>query len=169
VGGRWTCAGSFGVALLLPWTALAAEGLNLNPHWSLVLANLAVVLLLIWPVNRLLIAPLVRILQEREARSRGTGDQAGGLRTESAAASEELEAKRNQARREAAERRAAIVGRIKADEQRLIDSARAEAAESLVQVRTSIAAEAEQVRTALRAEARALAELAAERILGRAV
>lgn len=167
--GRWTCAGSFGVALLLPWTALAAEGLNLTPHWSLVFTNLAVVLLLIWPVNRLLIAPLVRILQEREARTRGSGDQAGGVRAESAAAAEQLEARRNQARREAAERRAAIVARVKAEEQRQIEAARAEAAESLAQVRASIASEAAQVRTALRDEARALAELAAERILGRAV
>ena len=169
VRGRWTCAGSFGVALLLPLAAFAAESLNLTPRPSLVLTNLAVVLLLIWPVNRLLIAPLVRILQEREARTRGSSDETGGLRAEAAAELERLEARRNQSRREAAARRVAIVARIKAEEQRLLEAARTEAAQSLAQVRASIAAEAEQARDALRDDVRALAQLAAERILGRAV
>src|SRR5262245_4295492 len=154
--------------MLLPALA-SAEGLNLAPRPSLVLTNLVVVLLLIWPVNRLLIAPLVRILQEREARTHGSADETGGLRAEAAAESERLEARRNQARREAAERRSAIVARIKAEEQRRLEAARAEAAESLAQVRASIAAEAEQARSALRDDARALAQLAAERILGRAL
>jgi F-type H+-transporting ATPase subunit b len=155
--------------MLLPALALASEGLNLSPRPSLVITNLVVVLLLIWPVNRLLIAPLVRILQEREARTQGSADETGVLRADIAAERERLEARRNQARREAAERRSTIVARIKADEQRRLEVARSEAAESLAQVRASIAAEAEQARSALRDDARSLAQLAAERILGRAL
>lgn len=168
--GRWRCAGSFGIALLvLPALALASEGLNLTPRPAFVLTNLVVVLLLIWPVNRLLIAPLVRVLQEREVRTQGSADEAGSVRAEAASELERLEARRNQARREAAERRATIVARIKAEEQRRLEAARAEAAESLAQVRTSIAAEAEQARASLRNDARSLAQLAAERILGRSL
>jgi F0F1-type ATP synthase membrane subunit b/b' len=132
-----------------------------------VLTNLALVLLLIWPVNRLLIAPLVRILQQREART--AGGEAAALRAEASAERERLAARREQSRRGAGDRRNAILARGKSAEQGVLDAARAEAAESLAQVRGSIAAEVEQVRSSLRSDARALAQLAAERILGRAL
>jgi F-type H+-transporting ATPase subunit b len=168
VRGRWISAGFSSAALaLVPGAAAAAEGLNLIPRVELVLTNLVVVLLLIWPVNRLLIAPLVRVLQEREARTQGSSDAASALRAETAAEQAQLEARRAQARREAAERRAAVLARANSEEQRLLDSARADAAQSLAQVRSSIAAEVDQARAALRSDARALAQLAAERILGR--
>ena len=165
--GRPRCAGSIGVALSLLPALAHAQGLNLIPRREFVLANLVVLLLLIWPVNRLLIAPLMRVLLEREARTRGSADQTGGLIADAEAARERLEARRKQARREAAERRSEINNRIKAEEQQRLDAARAEAAESLAAVRNSIAAEAEQARATLRSDARALAQLAAERILGR--
>jgi F-type H+-transporting ATPase subunit b len=169
VRAQWTCAAASGIALLLPGTLLAAEGLNLSPRPSLVLTNLVIVLLLIWPVNRLLIAPLVRVLQEREARTSGAGDQLAELREQGVRELEQLEARRNQARREAAERRLAILARGKAEEQRILGAAREEAAGALAQVRTSIAAELEEARAALRGDAQDLARLAAERILGRSL
>jgi F-type H+-transporting ATPase subunit b len=169
VRARWRFAGCSGLALLFPGIAFAAEGLNLNPRWSLVLTNLVTVLLLIWPVNRLLIAPLVRILQQREARTAGSSGEATALRAEAAAERGRLAARRDQARRQASDRRNAILARGKTAEQGVLDAARTQASESLAQVRSSIATELEQVRSGLRSEARALAQLAAERILGRAL
>jgi F-type H+-transporting ATPase subunit b len=167
VRARWKCAGSSGAALLLLPAVAAAADLNLAPRPWLVLTNLVVVLLLIWPVNRLLIAPLVGILKEREARTQGSTDQTGAVRSEAAAELARLEARRSEARRQAAERRSAILARGKSEEQRVLDAARGEAAQSLAQVRASIAADVEQARASLSADARALAQLAAERILGR--
>jgi len=170
VRARWNPAGYSVVAfLLVPGIAAAAEGLNLSPRPWLVLTNLAIVLLLIWPVNRLLITPLVKILQEREARTGGSSAEAAELRSQAAAERARLDARRQQTHRAAGERRNAILARGKSEEQRVVEVARVESAESLAQVRTSIAAEVEQVRSSLHTDARALAQLAAERILGRAL
>jgi F-type H+-transporting ATPase subunit b len=163
----WMTAGLWSAVWLLPASAIAAEGLNLAPRPWLVLTNLAIVLLLIWPVNRLLIAPLLKILQEREARTQGSSVEANATRAEAQAERERLEARRDRIRRDAAERRSAILARGKADEQRVLDAARSEAADSISAVRSSIAGELEQARAGLRSEANALAQLAAERILGR--
>jgi len=151
----------------IPGLAAAAEGLNLAPRPWLVLVNLAIIILLIWPVNRLLIAPLVGILREREARTEGSSGAANATLAEAQAERERLEAHREGIRREAAERRSVILARGKSEEQQLIEAARAEAAQSIASVRGSIASEVDQARAGLRGEAAALAQLAAERILGR--
>jgi F-type H+-transporting ATPase subunit b len=154
--------------LAVPTAARAAEGgLNLFPDWPLVVANLVVFALLIYPVHRLLIGPLIEVLAERERRSRGALEQAAQLGEESAAQRRGLEARLIQARGEAQALRGSILGEARSEEQRLLDVARQEAAAELGALRAGIAAEAEQARGQLRAEAQALAHEAAARVLGR--
>ena len=59
---------------LLGYPALAlagGDGLNLIPNITLLVANLNVLGLLIYPIQRWLLAPLVRVLVEREQRESG--------------------------------------------------------------------------------------------------
>jgi F-type H+-transporting ATPase subunit b len=169
VRARWNTAIPFCVAWAFPQLAAAAEGLNLAPRPWLVLTNLAIVLLLIWPINRLLIAPLVGVLREREARTQGSSNEVDALRAESQAELSRLEEIQDQIHRAAAERRSSVLSQGRADEQRVLDAARAEAAQSIGAMRATIASELEQARAGLRGEADALAQLAAERILGRSL
>ena len=66
---RHACAAS---ALALGLMALPvdahAAGLNLAPEMKLVALNIVLFVLLIYPVNRLLVQPLLRVLDERERR-----------------------------------------------------------------------------------------------------
>ncbi len=153
----------------LPGVANAAEGLNLSPNIPLLVGNLVLFALLIWPVNRLLISPLVGILQEREARTTGSTDEADTLLADAARERGQLEARRLEARRQASDRRAAILTEGKAAEQQVVDAARADAAASVAEVRGAIEGELAQARETLRDDARALAEEAAARILGRSL
>jgi F-type H+-transporting ATPase subunit b len=154
-------------ALGTPGAARAAEGLNLIPSVPLLFANLTVFALLIYPVHRLLIGPLVRVLDERERRTTGALESAAQVGRDSAQQRAELEVRLARGRAEAQERRARILAETKAEEQRRLDAARQEAASELSSLRAVIEGELEQARQSLRADARALADEAAARILGR--
>jgi F-type H+-transporting ATPase subunit b len=150
-----------------PCVGWAAEGLNLIPDPAFLIANVVLFGLLVYPVNKLMIGPLVRILREREERTAGSTDEADALLAQATLEREQLDDRSAAARRAAAERRGQILAAGKAEEQSLIDAARADAAETISQVRTSLEADLVQARDGLRADAGALAEEAAARILGR--
>jgi F0F1-type ATP synthase membrane subunit b/b' len=124
---------------------------------------------LIYPVNRLLVQPLLRVLDERESRTSGALAQSQKLADEARTARTELEAGLNEARARAQARRAAILGDGETQERALLDAAREEASRALEGVRSSVQSELAAARTSLQTEARALAREAATRILGRAV
>ena len=69
----------------IPVPALASD-LNLYPDVTTVATNIALFLLLIYPVNRLLVQPLLQVLDEREARTSGALTQASRLGEEARAA-----------------------------------------------------------------------------------
>lgn len=158
------------VALLLPGTALAAGGgaLNLIPDPAILAGNLVVFTALIYPVNRLLIAPLVRVLLERERRAHGNLSRAANLREQAAAQLADLETRLRAARARAHEQRARILAEAEVEERRILEAARADAAATVDEVRTAIAAELDAVRSELQAESRSIAAELASRILGRA-
>ena len=77
------CAGAI---LLIPSLAAAAEhGLVLVPDLPLLLALIAFFVLLIAPANALVFKPLLRVLDERDARIAGTRTKAERLEQEAAA------------------------------------------------------------------------------------
>lgn len=147
--------------------AHAAGDLVLVPDLRIVALYIVVFAILIYPVNRLLLQPLVRTLVERQRRSEGALERAASLRDEAAAAGVEVERRSATARAEAQRRRLAILSEASEEERALIGAARGDADRAIEAVRASVAAELTDARQALRNDARALARDAAARVLGR--
>ena len=160
----WPCA----LAVVLAASpAHASGGLDLIPDLQTLLINFAVLLLLIYPVNRLLLQPLVAVLQEREARTSGATERAERLADEAADARRTVEQRLQAARSDAQARRAAILAQADQEERQLIGAAREEAGREIDAGRASVADELRQASAALKDDARGLAREAASRILGR--
>ena len=164
----WLTASTILIGLASPVGAQAAE-LNLIPDAAVVATNVALFLLLIYPVNRLLVQPLLRVLDERAARTSGALAQSQQLADDARAARVDLEARQKEARARAQARRSEILGEGEIQERGVLDAARDEATQSIESVRRSIEGELVEARRALQADARALAREAATRILGRAL
>lgn len=154
----------------VPARALA-EGatLNLEPNPTWVVLNLVVFALLLYPTQRLLLGPLVRILEEREERTTGALSRAATLREQTSALQVDLEARLTRTRADAAVHRGRILEETEAEERQLLEAARAETARTLETVRSRIAEELEVARQTLREDAPALAREAVARILGRSL
>jgi F-type H+-transporting ATPase subunit b len=158
-------------------TAWASEGLELpttaGELGALVqhAAPLAFVVfpILVYAVNKMLLAPLVRILVTREERTTGAQQRAAELRIEAGRTAEQLEARLREARIQAQRTRASLLAEAEAEERRMLDLARTEAAHASAAVRSSVAAELESARLAVGAQASSLARDAAAQILGRAI
>ncbi|MCP4007165.1 MAG: ATP synthase F0 subunit B [bacterium] len=162
--------------LLLPIAALtvlgtpfdaAAAALNLSPDFQLVGLNLLVFSLLIYPVNKLVIQPLLGVIQEREELSTGTAERADGVRQESLAAQQELETQLVAMRVEAQSKRVEILGDADQQERSILEQARERAGESIDDVRRTISLELGEARQSLQSDAQTLAQEAASKILGR--
>jgi hypothetical protein len=69
-------------ASALPGVASAAGDFSLNPYWPYVAVNILVFGLLIYPVNRLLVQPLLHVLDERAAKTTGALDRVSALENE---------------------------------------------------------------------------------------
>jgi F-type H+-transporting ATPase subunit b len=152
--------------LALPGTALAA-GLNLVPNWSLVALNVAIFLLLVYPTNRFVLQPIVRVLEERERRTSGARAAAARDLETGAALQQDLEARLRAAREQAQARYAEVSAGTQGEARRLLGRAREEAHAEVETVRGAIAGELEQARRALRAESNELAREIAAKLLGR--
>ena len=150
-----------------PTTARAAEALNLIPDPAHGLVNVVVFLLLIYPVTRVLLRPLVRTLEERERRTEGALGRVDALLEEAGRLRESVESRLAAAHEEARGGRGEIIQRAEEEESRKLGAAREEAARTLEQARESIAGDVEAARESLRAEADALAQELASKVLGR--
>jgi F0F1-type ATP synthase membrane subunit b/b' len=164
------------VLLAVARSAQAAEGLELPTtleQLSALMQKSAVIAVVFVGfaivVNRLLLAPLVRVLSEREARTSGDQQRAAELRSEAGQAAERLDTRLREARIEAQRTRAALLAEGEAAERTVLDLARAEAARTSGAVRSSVASELEAARAGLRSQAQGLAREAAAQILGRAL
>ncbi len=157
-------------ALLLaaaPSAANAAGGISLVPEIEVLALNFVVLGLLIYPVNKLLIQPLIGLLGEREERSEGATALVAELAGETASLRGTVTERLGEARATAQGRRIEILAGAQEEERRLLEAARAHAAEQVASVRTSIANELETARATLQSDARELAREAAASILGR--
>lgn len=154
--------------LALPGTALAA-GLNLAPNWALVALNVAIFLLLVYPTNRFVLQPIVRVLEERERRTAGARAAAGRDLEAGAALQSDLEARLRAARERAQARYAEVSAGTQGEARRVLGRAREEAQAEIETVRVAIAGELESARGTLRAESNDLAREIAAKLLGRPV
>ncbi len=152
-----------------PALAFAASGLNLVPDLTLLAANLVVFGLLIYPTQRWLLAPVVRILTEREQRTAGALERAESIQAEAVRVREELERELARARADAQARRSGILGEAEAEQGHILEEARTDSARALEAVRSSVEGELADARRTLQSDAHALSREAAVRILGRAL
>ncbi len=156
-------------ALAVPRIAGAAAALNLNPELWITAMNVIIFGALIYPTNRFLLQPLMKVLRARIEAVEGTAGRASEIRDEALARRSDLEERLAQARAAAQSQRVRILAETEAEEKSLIDAARAAAVASVAELRETLAGELESARLALESDARALAEEAAAKILGRAL
>jgi F-type H+-transporting ATPase subunit b len=139
------------------------------PDLRLLLALIAFFVLLIAPANALVFKPLLRVLDERDARIAGTRTKAERLEQEAAAILARYEQAVREAREEGERGRRSLLTEVRAEVQREIAAARREAEGRLESARGEIAASLDSARAALRGQAQDLASQAASQVLGRAL
>ncbi len=150
--------------------AQAAEGgLVLVPDWRILVLLLAVFVGLRYALHPLLVAPLERVLEEREARIEGARARAARIGEEA----EQLHTRYREAvqrtRAEAEEARRRALAEVRSEQQRLTREARAEAERETLRARQEVESALGDARAGLRDVAELLAREAAERILGRSL
>jgi F-type H+-transporting ATPase subunit b len=164
------------VAVAAP--AHAAEGglqifpdlfLGVNPLESRYVHLLVLFVLLIFPVNALVLKPLLAVLDERTARIEGTKKRAGEVAAQAEAVFARYSEAIERARKQAEELRKGALEGARAEQARILAEARRAAEHEVGAARRSVAGALEGARQTLRAQSDALAREAAARVLGRAL
>jgi F-type H+-transporting ATPase subunit b len=162
------------VALAVP--AHAAEGglqifpdlfLGVSPLESRYVQLLVLFVLLIYPLNRLLLTPLLAVLDERGVRIEGTRKRAGELAGQAEVVLARYQAAIEQARKQAEELRQGALEGARGDQARILAEARRAAEGDVSAARSGVAQALGSARASLRAETDALAREVAARVLGR--
>jgi F-type H+-transporting ATPase subunit b len=133
----------------------------------LLVALIVLFALLVLPVNTLVFKPIFKILDEREARTTGTREQAEQIERDAQEILDRYEASVQAVRAEAEQTRRAALEAARSDSQGTANDARAEAEREIEQARNQIGNEFEAARTALRSQSQDLARQAASSVLGR--
>lgn len=144
--------------------AFAEEVVQLFPDGSLFI-HIAMVLAMIWILNRTLYRPINRVLEARERAKGGRSSEAEELLREA-------EAKDTQYQREMLDARSAGYSLIEkehkkatADREKKLAAAKATAADDLAAGRSGLEGQAEEARAAIKTEAQKLADDIAANIL----
>ena len=145
-----------------------AESIGAPVGWNLV------ILLLLFPamlpfVNAFVLKPLLRVLDEREARTTGTRAKAEKLEQDAAAILLRYESAVRATRDESERGRRGLLTEVRSETQREIAAARGDAEARLESARGEITSALASARAGLRAEAQELARQAASQVLGRAL
>jgi F-type H+-transporting ATPase subunit b len=150
--------------------ALASEGtLEIIPDPRLVALLLVFFLLLVPVLQRLLLAPLLGVLDEREERIEGTQTRAAALNQEAEGELARHEAAVRAARAEAERAFKATIAAAQAHHAESIDAARSESAQLIESARQELSTLVGEARQVLLTQTRELAREAAGRILGRSL
>lgn len=133
------------------------------------LIQLAIILTVMILLNQILFKPMLRILEERKARTEGRRKAAVELDGKAEAVWADYQKRIQEARVEADRTRTEFVRQGEDERRKITDAAADEAEKTTSTVRARIRAEAAEARKTLEAEARRLADSAAQRILGRSL
>jgi len=118
-------------------------------------------------LKRLLFDPVLRVLEEREARTAGARQTAADMQ----AAAQTLETEHERRMLEIRQRLAAEMDTLRSDtlseEQRILAETRQQANQQLMHLRDSLRRQADEARTAVASEARDLASRIVTRVVGR--
>jgi len=157
------------VALPAGPVAAAEGGLEIFPKPFEMAYLMVFFLLLVWPANKLLIQPLLGVLDERRERIDGARKRAQTLEKDADGVLGEYEAAVNRARGDAEQARRGELDAARREESQLTAGARGEAEEEVGRAREEIQRASEDARQALRSEAEQLASTAAAQVLGRSL
>lgn len=156
--------------LAAPIAASASEGgLVLVPEPGLLLTLIAFFVVLIFPVNALLFKPLLRVLDERDARITGTRAKAAKLQGNAAELLAQYERQVAETKEASEQERRGLLEEVRAEAQRETAAARSEGESRIEQARREVAESLDGARDILRAQSQELAREAAAQVLGRAV
>jgi len=162
------CLAIGGSALATP--ASASEGtLEIIPNLRLTLLLLLLFLLLVPVLQRLLFAPLLRVLDEREERIEGTQTRAAAINQEAEGELARHEAAVKAARAEAEGAYKTTLAAAQAHHAESVALARGESAQLVESARREIGTLLGEARKVLQTQTRELAREAAGRILGRSL
>lgn len=142
--------------------------LTFPPDYTFVIQIIS--FLLLWAaLKRLTFDPMLRVLEQRDERTRGSQQQAEQLRLSAQTAAEEYESSLRQVRHSALQEGEIERKRAAEEQQRLLNAARAEADAELARLRSDLASQVAQAEKSLAVEAQAIAALMAERATGRSL
>lgn len=166
------------LAIVLAGPAHAAEGglqifpdlfLGASPLESRFLQLLVLFVLLIYPVNQLVLKPLLAVLEQRTSRIEGARKRAGEVGAQADVVLARYEEAVEQARKQADELRKAALEGARGDQARILGEARRGAEQQVVAARGNVASAVTAARNALREETESIARDVAARVLGRGV
>ncbi len=172
---RTIVAAALLLAVVLAAPAFAAEGgleifpdiLRVPPLESRYVQLLVLFVLLIFPVNQLVLKPLLAVLEQRSARIEGARKRASELGSQADAVLARYEASVEQARKQAEELRKGALEGARGDQARIMNEARHSAEQEVTAARSGVAGAVAGVRAALRGETESLAREVAASVLGR--
>ena len=163
------CGSALVAGMLLAPAAQAADRLELMPDPIVTAVLLTAFILVIFPLNRLIFQPLMKVMDEREERIDGARARAAEVEQQAEDALNRYRETLRDAHAQAAGQRRVRVN--EAREQLLVvtGQAKEEAELELTRARETLSASLDEAKGSLRDAAGELASLAAERILGRSL
>jgi len=166
---RISVACAVGLSLLTSSSAYASDALVLEPDPPLLLGLIIGFGLLIFPANELIFKPIFKALDERAARIEGARTRATKIERDADTILNDYEARIREARSEADSARKQSIAEARSEHGALTARARGAAETQIEQARATLANDLESARTQMSSEAQALAQSAAEQILGRSL
>jgi len=159
------------LTLFVAGDAMASEGsivlLPTKESAPLLISLLVFFILLIWPVNKLLLKPLLGVIDAREDRIVGTRARAEKLAAVADKVLERYESSIREAHEEAQRDRKQALAVARSQSTSQTAEARAGAEQEIEAARAQITGELTQARSTLRTQAEQLATEAASKVLGR--
>jgi F-type H+-transporting ATPase subunit b len=164
------------LAVALAGPASAAEGglqifpdlfLGASPLESHFVHLIILFVLLVYPVNQLVLKPLLGVLDERTSRIDGTRKRAAEVGTQAEKALAAYQTAVEAARKQADELRKSALDGARSDQARLLAEARSAAEQEVLAARSGVAGAVDGARATLRSQSEAIARDAAARVLGR--
>jgi F-type H+-transporting ATPase subunit b len=166
--GAATSAG-FVLLLLAAAPAQAAGTLSLVPELPVLFALIVGFVLLVLPLNKAIFKPLFTVVDERNAKIEGARQRASRLEEEAGAAIRRYRGAIRDAREGAEAGRRVRLEAARSEQGSITGEARSEAEQEIARARSEIVASIDEARASLRGAAEELAQVAAERILGRSI
>jgi F0F1-type ATP synthase membrane subunit b/b' len=159
-----------GLAFAAGDAAASEGGLELFPDWRFQLPLLVAFFAALVPVvDRLLLRPLLQVLEARAERTDGARKRAGRLEEQARELVARYEGSIADARRSAEAARRELLEQVRRRVAEQIAAARVDAEQEMGRVRREVGSALAEARVALRAQSAELAREAVARVLGRSV